>query len=56
MYTSKPLSGQKGMALALTLLFLLILVMGGSLFVIASQTEIKHGSSYTRRMEALSVA
>ncbi|MBI4753424.1 hypothetical protein HY793_03510 [Candidatus Desantisbacteria bacterium] len=44
------------MALALTLLFLLILVMGGSLFFIASQTEIKHGSSYTRRMEALSVA
>jgi len=56
MYTSKPLSGQKGMALAITLLFLLILVMSGSLFFIASQTELQHGSSYTRRIEALSVA
>ncbi|MFH1896947.1 MAG: hypothetical protein ABH886_01710 [Candidatus Desantisbacteria bacterium] len=56
MYTTKPLSGQKGMALALTLFLLLILVMGGSLFFIASQTELKHGNSYTRRIEALSVA
>ncbi len=56
MYTSKPLSGQKGMALALTLFFLLILVMTGSLFFITSQTELQHGSSYTRRIEALSIA
>lgn len=56
MYTSKPLSEQKGMALALTLFFLLILVMGGAVFFITSQTEIKHNSSYERRLEALSLA
>ncbi|MEK7813219.1 MAG: hypothetical protein AAB296_05605, partial [Candidatus Desantisbacteria bacterium] len=56
MYTSKPLSGQKGMALALTLFFLLLLVMGGTIFFITSQTEIKHSSSYERRLEALSLA
>ncbi|MDI6781640.1 MAG: hypothetical protein QME49_06025 [bacterium] len=56
MYTSKPLSGQKGMALALTLFFLLLLVIGGIVFFVTSQTEIKHGSSYERRLEALSVA
>ncbi|MBU0702108.1 hypothetical protein KKE26_12600 [bacterium] len=56
MYSSKPLSRQKGIALALTLFFLLILVMGGSIFFITSQTEIKHNSSYERRLEALSIA
>ncbi|MFH1860237.1 MAG: hypothetical protein ABH870_04390 [bacterium] len=56
MYNLEPLSGQKGIALALTLFFLLILIMGGSIFFITSQTEIKHNSSYERRLEALSLA
>ncbi len=56
MYTSKPLSGQKGMALALTLFFLLILVIGGTIFFITSQTELKHSGSYERRLEALTLA
>lgn len=56
MWTSKSPANQKGMALALTLFFLLILVMGGSMFFIASQTEMKHGSSYNRKIESLSIA
>ncbi len=56
MWTSKPLSEQNGMALPLTLFFLLMLVIGGTVFFVTSQTEIKHSSSYERRLEALSVA
>ncbi|MBI4778223.1 hypothetical protein HY792_04830 [Candidatus Desantisbacteria bacterium] len=56
MYISNPLPEQKGMALALTLFFLLILIMGGTIFFISSQTEIKHSGSYERRLDALSLA